>query len=43
MKFGNQSRSASLIIDMIFKVSYLDPMLKTWADLVSVLQCVQLS
>ena len=33
MKFGNQSRSSSLIINMIFGIADLDPKLKTWADL----------
>ena len=39
MKFGTQSRSSSLIINMIFEIADLDPKLKTWADLVSKLQC----
>ena len=39
MKFGTQSRPSSLIINMIFEISNLDPKLKTWADLVSKLQC----
>ena len=34
MKFGNQSRSSSLIINMIFEIADLDPKLKTWVDLV---------
>ena len=38
MKLGNQSRSSSLIINMIFEIGDLDPKLKTWADLVSKLQ-----
>ena len=41
MKFGNQTRSSSLIIKMIFEIADLDPTLKTWADLVSKLQYVQ--
>ena len=39
MKFGTQSRSSLLIINMIFEIPYFDPKLKTWADLVSKLQC----
>ena len=39
MKFGNQSRSGSLIINVIFEIADIDPKLKTWADLVSELQC----
>ena len=35
MKFGNQSRSSSLIINMIFEIADRDPKLKTLADLVS--------
>ena len=35
MKFGNQSKSSSLIINIIFGIADLDPKLKTWADLVS--------
>ena len=38
MKFGNQSRSSSLMINMIFEIADLEPKLKTWADLVSKLQ-----
>ena len=34
MKFGNQSRSSSLIINTIFEIVDLDPKLKTWANLV---------
>ena len=41
MKFGNQSRSSSLIINTIFEIADLDPKLKAWADLVSKLQCAQ--
>ena len=41
MKFGNQSRSSSLIINMIFKIVDLDPKSKTWPDLVSKLQCAR--
>ena len=32
MKFGNQSRSFSLILNMIFEIVDLDPKLKTWTD-----------
>ena len=39
MKFGTQSRSGFLIMNMIFEIADLDPKLKTWADLVSELQC----
>ena len=39
MKFGAQSRSKSLIINMVFEIADLDPKLKPWADLVSKLQC----
>ena len=35
MKFGTQSRSSSLILN----IADLDSKLKTWADLVSRLQC----
>ena len=35
MKFGTQSRSSSLIINMILQIADLDPELKIWADLVS--------
>ena len=35
MKFGTQSRSSSLIVNMIFEIADLDPKLKTLADLVS--------
>ena len=38
MKFGSQSRSSSLVINMIFEIADLDPKLKPWADLVSELQ-----
>ena len=38
MKFGNQSRLSSLIINMIFEIEDLDPKLKTWTDLVSKFQ-----
>ena len=35
MKFGNQSRSSWLIINMIFEIANLDAKFKTWAaDLV---------
>ena len=40
-KFGNQSRSSSLIINMIFEIADLGPKLKTWTDLVSKLQCAR--
>ena len=39
MKFGTQSRSSLLIINMIFETGYLDQNSKTWEDLVSKLQC----
>ena len=39
MKFGTQSTSNSLIINMIFEIADRDPKLNTWADLVSKLQC----
>ena len=39
MKFGTQSRSGFLIMNMIFEIADLDPKLKTWANLVSELQC----
>ena len=39
MKFGTESRLSSLILNMIFENSDLDPKLKTEADLVSKLQC----
>ena len=35
MKFGTQSRSSSLIINMISEIADLDSKLNTWADLVS--------
>ena len=35
MKFDSQSRSSSLIINMIFENADLDPKFKKWADLVS--------
>ena len=41
LKFDNQSRSSSLIINTIFEIADLDPKLKAWADLVSKLQCAQ--
>ena len=40
-KFGTQSRSSLLIINMLFKVANLDAKLKTWVDWVSKLQCAQ--
>ena len=39
MKFGTQSRSSLLNINMIFETGYLDQNSKTWEDLVSKLQC----
>ena len=37
MKFGNQSRSSFLIINVIFEIAAdLDPKSKTWPDLVSI-------
>ena len=39
MKFHNQSRSSSLIINMIFEIADLDPKLKPGAD--SKLQCAR--
>ena len=39
MKFGDQSRSSSLIINMIIEIEDLDPKLKTWADLVKIAMC----
>ena len=40
MKFGTKNRSSLLIINMIFEiVADLDLKLKTWAYLVSKLQC----
>ena len=42
MKFGNQSRSNWLIINMIFEIANLDAKFKAWAaDLVSKLQCAR--
>ena len=41
MKFGNQSRSSSLIINMTFEIADLDPKLKTLTDLVSKMQCAR--
>ena len=35
MKLGTQTRSSSLIINVIFEIADPDPKLKTWADLVS--------
>ena len=40
-KWYHRGRSSSLIINMIFEIRDLDPKLKTWADLVSELQCAQ--
>ena len=39
MKFGTQSRSSSLIINMISEIADVAPKLKTWADFVSKSQC----
>ena len=39
MKFGTQSISSALIINMIFEIVDLDPKLNDWAELVSKLQC----
>ena len=39
MKFGTQSRSGLLIINIIFENADLEPKLNAWADLVSKLQC----
>ena len=41
MKFDNWSLSSSLIVNMIFEIGDLDRKLKTWADLVSKLQCAR--
>ena len=41
MKLGTQSKSSLLIINTIFEIADLDPKLKTWADLISKLQCAQ--
>ena len=41
MKFGNQSRSSSLIVNVIFEIVDLDPKSKTWEELVSKLQCAR--
>ena len=40
-KFGNQSRSSLLFINMIFEIADLDAKLRTWAFLVSALQCTR--
>ena len=40
MKFGNQSRSSSLIINMILEIADRDLKLKTLADLVSELMMI---
>ena len=32
MKFGTQSRSRFLIINMIFEIAHLQPKLKTWSQ-----------
>ena len=32
MKFGTQSRSSTLIINMIFETADLDPKLKAWSQ-----------
>ena len=39
MKFGIQSKSSLLIINMIFEIMDLDPKLNTQTDLVLKLQC----
>ena len=39
MKFGSQSRSSLLIINIVYEIVDLDLKLKTWADLVSKLHC----
>ena len=39
--FGNQSRSSSLIINIIFGIASLDPKSKTWTDVVSRSQCAR--
>ena len=41
MTFVNQSKSITLIINVIFEIADLDLKLKPWADLVSKLQCAQ--
>ena len=41
MKFGNQSKSSSLIIGVMFEIADLDLKLKAWVDLVSKLQCAR--
>ena len=41
IKFGNQSRSSLLIINLIFEIMDLDPKLNAWADLVSKLRSDQ--
>ena len=41
MKCGTQSRSNSLIINMIFEIANLEPKLKTSGDLISQLQCAR--
>ena len=41
MKFGNQSRSSLLIINMMIEIADLDPKLKAWADLAWKLQYAQ--
>ena len=41
IKFGNQSRSSLLIINLIFEIVDLDPKLNAWADLVSKLRSDQ--
>ena len=41
IKFGNQSRSSLLIINLIFEIVDLDPKLNPWADLVSKLRSDQ--
>ena len=41
MKIGSQSWSSSLIINMISEIADLDLELKTWANVVSKLQCAR--
>ena len=41
MKFGAQSRSSLLIINVIFEIADVDPKLKTWLDLFLKLQCAR--
>ena len=41
MKFGTHNSSSSLIRNMIFEIGDFYLKLKTWADLVSKLQCAR--